>query len=702
MERTIIDKLKQGALAVACCLCVTATQASPYHQQSVWRTGAYHNMFTYYGVVLDDYSVRNRLQQQYDQFIRGSEDVSVLRNTGSDMSYIVDIASNDIRSEGMSYGMMLAVQMNDQTTFDRLWRFTKTYMQNSDKTLAWRLSASSPFSKLDTNSAPDGEEYMAMALYFAKGRIDRFDWVDTGLNYQAEAKAILDVLRTKLFDNTYKQVLFSAAPPSNYRFTDPSYHLPAFYELWEHLDPDNASFWAEARTASRTLQWGGAHPVTGLFSEYSTFKPGPVPVSNVEGAMTAALAQGAGISEPQASNAPYFFSDAYRVIGNIGMDFAWFTSCCIAIPNDNERPVAARLERDIANRQLAFFDGRTDKDGSYISGYSLDGTPKPGTDYKSAGHVAMNAVGAIAVDPPNLRAKRFVQALWDQNVPTGQYRYYDGMLHMLAMLHVSGRFRIYAPLSAGSLNLIGGTSNQSQVDFRLRNTDQSAHSNLVAYYYFTVENGRTPVVDDIYTPNISSLTLQHLGGNQWAVRMQYNVTLGAGQSVSQADSFRIRYSDWSAFDSSNDFSAPRPDDDESANRIAVFNSAGKLIMGAKPSGVGSPSPASYTIRVRARGTTGQEIINLTVGGTTVASWRLSTNFANYDVTTTLGGGINVVFTNDGGTRDVIVDYAEIGGVRHEAEHQTNNTAAYGNGHCGGGQFTEWMHCNGYLGFSAFK
>jgi hypothetical protein len=28
-------------------------------------------------------------------------------------------------------------------------------------------------------------------------------------------------------------------------------------------------------------------------------------------------------------------------------------------------------------------------------------------------------------------------------VPTGQYRYYDGMLYMLAMMHVGGRFELY-------------------------------------------------------------------------------------------------------------------------------------------------------------------------------------------------------------------------------------------------------------------
>ncbi len=45
------------------------------------------------------------------------------------MAFIWAADSNDIRSEGMSYGMMLAVQMGMQAEFDKLWKFAKQYMQ---------------------------------------------------------------------------------------------------------------------------------------------------------------------------------------------------------------------------------------------------------------------------------------------------------------------------------------------------------------------------------------------------------------------------------------------------------------------------------------------------------------------------------------------------------------------------------------------
>ena len=35
-------------------------------------------------------------------------------------------------SEGMSYGMMICVQLNKKREFDALWNWSKTYMQNTD------------------------------------------------------------------------------------------------------------------------------------------------------------------------------------------------------------------------------------------------------------------------------------------------------------------------------------------------------------------------------------------------------------------------------------------------------------------------------------------------------------------------------------------------------------------------------------------
>src|SRR6185295_18525296 len=118
------------------------------------------------------------------------------------MAFIWAADSNDIRSEGMSYGMMVAVQMDLHQQFDRLWKFTKTYLQFpvDHEIGAWhyyfrwqgRVDAMADPSNWAVNygastvPAPDGDEYFAAALFLAHRR-----WGSAGgVNYLAEAQQI--------------------------------------------------------------------------------------------------------------------------------------------------------------------------------------------------------------------------------------------------------------------------------------------------------------------------------------------------------------------------------------------------------------------------------------------------------------------------------------------------------------------------------
>jgi oligosaccharide reducing-end xylanase len=46
-----------------------------------------------------------------------------------DMAYIEYINYNDVRNEGMFFGMMIADQLDKKNEIDRLWKWAKTYMQ---------------------------------------------------------------------------------------------------------------------------------------------------------------------------------------------------------------------------------------------------------------------------------------------------------------------------------------------------------------------------------------------------------------------------------------------------------------------------------------------------------------------------------------------------------------------------------------------
>lgn len=136
--------------------------------------------------------------------------------------------------------------------------------------------------------------------------------------------------------------------------------------------------------------------------------------------------------------------------------------------------------------------------------------------------------------------------------------------------------------------------------------------------------------------------------------------------------------------------------------ITVSEGTGGTTSSSVPSnGSGSSSSVSTNsggVLVRARGVAGGEHINLRIGGATVASWNLTTSFQDLNYTGTASGDIQVQFDNDGGSRDVVVDYIRVNGETRQAEDMSYNTAFYTNGSCGGGGNSELMHCNGAIGF----
>jgi oligosaccharide reducing-end xylanase len=73
--------------------------------------------------------------------------------------------------------------------------------------------------------------------------------------------------------------------------------------------------------------------------------------------------------------------------------------------------------------------------------FTLEGIPR--STITSTGLLAMAAVAGHATNRD--LAQPFVQRLWELPVPAGKWRYYDGLLYLLGLLQVSGRFQIHSP-----------------------------------------------------------------------------------------------------------------------------------------------------------------------------------------------------------------------------------------------------------------
>ncbi len=190
--------LALGLLATAACGSSTPAQEAPAKSPRSFSTGVYRNAFREIGK--DDKEIATKVEGAFQQLFYGKDDTErVYFPVGIDQAYIKDIGNDDVRTEGMSYGMMIAVQLDRREEFDRLWRWSKTYMQYQDGPMkgyfAWQCDDKG--NKRGKTPASDGEEYFATALFFADGR-----WGSKGgIDYRKEADAILHAMLHKERDN---------------------------------------------------------------------------------------------------------------------------------------------------------------------------------------------------------------------------------------------------------------------------------------------------------------------------------------------------------------------------------------------------------------------------------------------------------------------------------------------------------------------
>lgn len=405
----------------------------PTDGSGAFATGHYRNLFAEVGHSYGEISTK--IDTAYRQLFHGDPQTQSIffwtgKNASGPLAYVTDWNNHDVRTEGMSYGMMITVQLNKKKEFDALWNWAKTYMYISDPNhpsygyFSWSCKTNG--TPNEETAAPDGEEYFVMSLYFAANRWGNGKGI---YDYQREADELLNTMRhraektgpTKFGMRTVgaevneeaKMIRF--VPSIRYGdFTDPSYHLPAFYELWARWGPAaDRDFWAQAAEASRVFFPKTTNPETGLAPVYANFDGTPHPNRF-----------------PQSANFGY---DSWRTASNWSVDWSWWRK--------------APQEQQLSDHLQAFFWSQGIS--SYGDLFLLDGKPfraqdgKPMHAHHSTGLLATNAVASLAATNPH--EKDFVEALWDTPVPSGQMRYYDGMLYLMSLLHCSGEFRIWGP-----------------------------------------------------------------------------------------------------------------------------------------------------------------------------------------------------------------------------------------------------------------
>jgi len=386
---------------------IPATPAAPVPaSKGAAYTGNYRNLFREYGYSEDE--INKKVESTWEKLFHGTDDERLYYPVGDDMAYIYTADTDDVRSEGMSYGMMICVQMDKQEEFNCLWKWAKTHMQHKSGEykgyFAWQMNTNGTIKS--NTPASDGEEYFATALLFASARWGNGKGI---YNYHKEAQEILTTMLhqaddgqgVNMFNSEHKMPVF--CPIGNAAtYTDPSYHLPAFYEVWAlEADQDN-EFWSEAAKASRKHFKEATNASTGLGPDYSEYS---------------------GAAKKEGNHNDFRF-DAWRTAANIACDYAWWAKDDWAVTH--------------ANRLQSFFYDKGVE--SYGNQWTLDGKTEYSTDH-SPGLVAMNATAGLAAS--DQKAWAFVEDFWNISPTTGTYRYYDGCLYMMGLLHCSGKFQVY-------------------------------------------------------------------------------------------------------------------------------------------------------------------------------------------------------------------------------------------------------------------
>jgi len=378
----------------------------------------YPNLFTEAGI--DAGAVEARVRAVWQALTAGED--RIYGETDADTGYFTDTGNDDARTEGMSYAMMMAVQMDDKPLFDKVWRWSLRYMRHDSGPykdyFAWSCNLDG--TRRAQGPAPDGEEYYAMALFFASHR-----WGDgpEPLDYSVQARRILHacvhnrpetvdgrMVGGPMWDPETKLIKFVPETP----FTDPSYHLPHFYTLFSlWADEKDRPFWAEAAAASRAFLRKAVNPDTGLAPNMCAFDAQPLPVP-----------EGQELN-PWAELGRCYFSDAYRVAINISLDHVWF----------HADPWQVTFADTLQN--YVYTHAEPSEHVVYPDGRIFEAEPimhPPGM--KSTWACASLAAGG----EHRLKAVRDFFAM---PLRAGKRRYYDNCLYFFTLLALSGNYRIW-------------------------------------------------------------------------------------------------------------------------------------------------------------------------------------------------------------------------------------------------------------------
>lgn len=320
------------------------------------------------------------------------------------------LEANSTVSEGIAYGMLIAVYMGDQSLFDALWKYEQLWLDKNGL-MDWYISANGK-DRLGTGAASDADEDMAWALLMAdkqwggKGSLN-----DSYLNIAKHQ--IEQVYNTEIQDD---KLLKPGDTWGGWSTVNPSYFAPSYYRTFAKVsgnDKWNQVLETSYEMLAKSLNSANGNTDNGLVPAWCTSEGAPN--ANVW----------------MSGDAPTHYQyDSCRTPFRIGLDYC---------QNGEARA------KDYVAKTSQFFAAIGAK--QIVDGYDLKGTPRP--QYQggqSAAFVGPAVVGAMS----NPTYQTFIQEGYE-NVATMKLLiggdYYDESWTVLSLLMLSGNFLDYTVLT---------------------------------------------------------------------------------------------------------------------------------------------------------------------------------------------------------------------------------------------------------------
>jgi len=247
----------------------------------------------------------------------------------------------DAVSEGIGYGMLLALYSDDQKTFDLIYNASKEFHLNFCD--GWRKPADGGGTEM--GSATDADEDIALALIFADKLQKKGKWGSSTINYANDAQSAVNCV----WGSMREGLLCPGGPNAGWcPGFNVGYFAPAWYRIFKDFSNNGSHNWQQAIDASYSLIKSAKNPgySIGMVPDWSQSDGSP---------------GGGGYNTYKEGKA--FFKDAIRVLWRIATDAIWF----------NEQRA-----KEFLTNSLTFIKSKGGPDAANF--YQLDGTLIPATD----------------------------------------------------------------------------------------------------------------------------------------------------------------------------------------------------------------------------------------------------------------------------------------------------------------------------------